>query len=93
MADEPLRIIGTARDPENNKGAAIYFNRTPTDDELRAIHDSLGSNGAGELGQALKDAALAAIVAMSGEELAEFQNAFNKVFHHTGTQMTTGWKV
>lgn len=34
----PLRIVGAARDPENDKALALYFNRPPTDDELRAIH-------------------------------------------------------
>jgi|HubBroStandDraft_4_1064222.scaffolds.fasta_scaffold93931_4 hypothetical protein len=39
----PLMVSGIGRDEEAPRGAALtfYFNRRPTDDEMRAIHDAV----------------------------------------------------
>lgn len=43
--DEPRRLIvrGVGRDAEDTTGRTLFasFNRPPSDDELRAIHDLL----------------------------------------------------
>jgi hypothetical protein len=36
-----LRIKGCGRDADNEKALVLYFNRKPTDDELRALYDNL----------------------------------------------------
>lgn len=36
-----LTAIGAGRDAENEKSLCIYFDRRPTDDELRAVHNFL----------------------------------------------------
>lgn len=36
---EPLRCPGAGRDAGNEKALCFYFNRAPTDDELRYLHD------------------------------------------------------
>lgn len=38
----PLTVSGIGRDEQAPRGAALtfYFNRRPTDDEMRAIHDA-----------------------------------------------------
>ncbi len=48
MADSPptlqgeaLRAVGVSRVADNDGVALVFFNRRPSDDELRALHDSL----------------------------------------------------
>lgn len=36
-----LRASGAWRDPENDRVLSISFNRSPTDDEMRAVQDFL----------------------------------------------------
>ena len=36
---EQLKCPGAGRDAENTKCVAFYFNRMPTDDELRYLHE------------------------------------------------------
>lgn len=40
MADD-LKAIGAGRDAQNERFLSICFNRRPTDDELRAVHNFL----------------------------------------------------
>ncbi len=40
MSDE-LKAVGASRDAGEPKSLAISFNRIPTDDELRAVHNFL----------------------------------------------------
>lgn len=39
----PLTVSGIGRDEQAPRGAALtfYFNRRPTDDEMRAIHEAM----------------------------------------------------
>lgn len=36
---EQLRCPGVGRDAENEKSLCFYFNRKPTDDEMRYLHE------------------------------------------------------
>jgi hypothetical protein len=38
---EALRACGVGRNAEEPKSLLVYFNRPPTNDELRAVHDFL----------------------------------------------------
>lgn len=39
--DHPLRALGVARMADNECAILVCFNRAPSDDELRALHDAL----------------------------------------------------
>lgn len=41
MNSEHLRAVGVARDPDNPQMLFLAFNRPPSDDEMRAVHDFL----------------------------------------------------
>lgn len=41
MENEPLRAQGVFRDQENERFLCFGFNRRPSDEELRAVHDLL----------------------------------------------------
>ncbi len=40
---ESLKAIGVNRMGDNPQAILVHFNREPTDDELRALHDALGT--------------------------------------------------
>jgi hypothetical protein len=37
---ETLKVVGCAREAENSRALTLFFNRTPTDDEMRAVHNA-----------------------------------------------------
>ena len=39
--DHPLRTLGVARMADNECAILVCFNRAPSDDELRTLHDAL----------------------------------------------------
>lgn len=38
---EPVAIQGVGRDAENEKSLCFYFDRKPTDDEMRYLHEMM----------------------------------------------------
>jgi hypothetical protein len=40
-AGEATRVMGVFRDPENDQVVSVSFSSRPSDDELRAFHDSI----------------------------------------------------
>lgn len=42
-ANNDLWVIGVGREGDYDKTLLVYFNRTPTDDEMRAFHDSISA--------------------------------------------------
>jgi len=41
VAQFGLRVNGVGRDADNERTLIVYFDRRPTDDELRAVHEHL----------------------------------------------------
>lgn len=39
-----LRIFGVGRDQDMAPALVVYFNRKPTDDEMRAVHELIGES-------------------------------------------------
>src|SRR3990167_7130310 len=55
VTGEPLKICGVSRDGDNNHCILVGFSRSPTDDELRAFHDSARALFSPERPQAVAD--------------------------------------
>ena len=63
------KVSGVSRDEGHSRALLVFFAAEPTDDEVRAVHDTLAAQPAPLSDEVVKDAARWRMVALIGNEV------------------------